>query len=447
VAQAPSRFVRKPIVKPEERAKINLAKFAPLLAQMALLTLVVWQFEVEKERFLWLTVACFAGFVAHYFTPYRFKKPMFLAISLVGGFFVLFAPEGAPIMGWHRIVGPMMAIGIALFIGTLFYALLRLPVPFYARLVPVLLIASGLAYLRAAGYAISPFWQILGALFMFRMIIYAYDVKTAKKPESFMDFLNYFFLLPNFYFVLFPVIDYTTFKKSYFADDIHVTAQRGLAWIARGVIHLCLYRIIYHDVVIPADAVQDFPTLLQYIFPTFWLYLQVSGQFHIAIGMLHLFGYKLPETNNLYFLASSFTDFWRRINIYWKEFMVKVVYYPVYFRFRKMNEVAALIIATLAVFVITTVLHSYQTFWIHGGFEIRSNDYIFWGVLGVLVLFNVVWETKRKKPAVAKQRSKGAAFAIKALSTLGVYIFISVLWSIWYASSPADWLETVTYWN
>ena len=59
------------------------------------------------------------------------------------------------------------------------------------------------------------------------------------------------------------------------------------------------------------------------------LYLQVSGQFHMACGMLHLFGYQLPETHHRYLLATGFTDYWRRINIYWKDFMVRVVFNPV----------------------------------------------------------------------------------------------------------------------
>ena len=74
----------------------------------------------------------------------------------------------------------------------------------------------------------------------------------------------------------------------------------------------------------------------------FLLYLRVSGQFHIIVGMLHLFGFNLPETHHLYFLSSSFTDFWRRINIYWKDFMMKIFYYPAYFALRKRGETMAL---------------------------------------------------------------------------------------------------------
>ena len=36
---------------------------------------------------------------------------------------------------------------------------------------------------------------------------------------------------------------------------------------------------------------------------TFLLYLRVSGLFHMIVGMLHLFGFNLPETHHCYFLA------------------------------------------------------------------------------------------------------------------------------------------------
>ncbi len=120
------------------------------------------------------------------------------------------------------------------------------------------------------------------------------------------------------------------------------------------------------------------------------LYLRVSGQFHIIVGLLHLFGYDLPETHRRYLLASSLTDFWRRINIYWKDFMVKMVYFPVYFRLRKRGETQAQVVATAAVFVITWATHSYQWFWLRGDVLFTWPDTLFWGILGALVIVNVL---------------------------------------------------------
>ena len=88
--------------------------------------------------------------------------------------------------------------------------------------------------------------------------------------------------------------------------------------------------------------------------------------FHLIVGMLHLFGFRLPETHRLFYLSSSFTDFWRRINIYWKDFMQKIFYYPAVFRLKHLGTTRALVIATLYVFVMTWFLHAYQWFWLRG---------------------------------------------------------------------------------
>ena len=54
-------------------------------------------------------------------------------------------------------------------------------------------------------------------MFMFRMIVYLYEMKHARRPETLVDTLSYFFLLPNFCFLHFPVVDYRTLQRGYFA--------------------------------------------------------------------------------------------------------------------------------------------------------------------------------------------------------------------------------------
>ncbi len=141
---------------------------------------------------------------------------------------------------------------------------------------------------------------------------------------------------------------------------------------------------------------------------------------------------------------SSFTDFWRRINIYWKDFMVKVFYYPAYFRLRKKGETLALTLATIYVFFITTILHAYQLYWLQGRFDIPITDVAFWTILGMLVLVNVLMEQRARK---AKKEPTAADRVFVVLRIIGVYVTISVLWSMWSAPSLAQWWDAVTYWN
>jgi hypothetical protein len=173
---------------------------------------------------------------------------------------------------------------------------------------------------------------------------------------------------------------------------------------------------------------------------TFLLYLRISGQFHLIVGLLHLFGFRLPETHHLYYLSSSFTDFWRRINIYWKDFMMKLFYYPTYFRLRKMGGTIAVILSTIVVFFVTWFLHSYQWFWIRGSFLLSVPDVTFWTILALLVIINSLYELRYGRDRrLTKFGFESRGLAYRALKTVGTFTVISLLWSMWTSETLEEW--------
>jgi D-alanyl-lipoteichoic acid acyltransferase DltB (MBOAT superfamily) len=157
--------------------------------------------------------------------------------------------------------------------------------------------------------------------------------------------------------------------------------------------------------------------------------------------MLHLFGYDLPETHRKWLLASSLTDFWRRINIYWKDFMVKMVYLPTYFRMRRSGDVRAQLVGTVLVFFVTWITHAWQYWWLSGQWLLTLPDTLFWGTLGALVVVNVYWELK------AGRKRTPPSGAARVAKTVGTFALIVVLWSLWSSPSLRAWLELLTYWE
>jgi len=282
-------------------------------------------------------------------------------------------------------------------------------------------------------------------MFMFRLIVYLYDLRHEKKPAPAAQRLSYFFLLPNVCFPLFPVVDYKTFVGTYYDQDEHRIYQRGAQWMFRGLTHLVLYRLIYYYVTLPPNEIVNIGSLGRFLVSNYLLYLRISGQFHIIVGMLCLFGFDLPRTNNRYLLASSFSDYWRRINIYWKDFMVKVFYFPAYFRLRGLAPTPRLLLATAYVFLATWLLHSYQWFWIRGSFPVAGPDIVFWGALGVLVAANSLREMKGGRGSLAGDRacSMREAFFL-ALRVLGMFVAVCVLWSLWTSRTLSDWISLWT---
>src|SRR5439155_27159231 len=125
-------------------------------------------------------------------------------------------------------------------------------------------------------------FPILASLFMFRLIVYFFDLRHDTVPVTPSQSFSYFFMIPNACFPLFPVVDFKTFRRTYYAADAYETYQRGIDWMLRGVIHLLLYRYIYYYVTLAPSEVTGPAELLRYLVSNFLLYLRVSGLFHMV---------------------------------------------------------------------------------------------------------------------------------------------------------------------
>jgi hypothetical protein len=235
------------------------------------------------------------------------------------------------------------------------------------------------------------------------------------------------------------------FRRSFYDSDAYEIYQKGLLWMFRGMTHLLIYRAIYYHVAPSPSDVRDVGGVVLFVVSSYLLYLRVSGQFHLIIGILCLFGFNLPATNHFFFLASGFNDVWRRLNIYWKDFMVKIFYYPTVMGLRPWGTTASRAAATIVVFVATWLLHSYQWFWLRGTFPLTAIDGIYWGILGSLVLVNSLYLVGKIRDRTAGPRGwswRGAL--LLSLQTIGMFAFMAVLWSLWSSRTFAEWLSVMS---
>ena len=412
-----------------EACRRNVLDLVLVLAQLGVLTGVFQLFQLEGRGFLIMTRIALIGLPIHYALPYRWKQPFLI---------------GATLLGLGLTYDTTTALAVSL-LGAFLVGLCYLPVPwaFRAGMVAAFAMVAALARVQVIHLGLPELvWPVLASFFMFRMIVLLYELKHASKPERLVDVLSYLFLLPNTCFPHFPVVDYRTMRRGYFAEDIHKIQRVGLGMMVTGTIHLLLYRIIDQHLRLAPDRVAGPFSLVEYLIFNYLLYLRVSGQFHIACGLLHLFGYKLPETHHHYLLATGFTDYWRRINIYWKDFMVRVVFNPVVFRLKKWPQPRALALATVVVFVTTWLLHGYQSFWLRGYWTLSVTDALFWGILGTLVLFNIQSDARRvrvspRKRAQVTVRSE----TIRVLKIVGTLATLSLLWGLWSSPSLSAFLD------
>ena len=369
----------------------RIAKFLALLIELLLVSAVLHLFHVEGHRHFF-PVYCFivGGFAIHTWLPLRHRLAFFAVLSVTCLLFVLGWTNGSKVLG----------IGFAL-IGICY-----LPIGLGLRL--AMLATTGIALAFARVSFPLPFWPVLGSMFMFRLILFVYETRRETPKPALAWTISYFFLLPNVCFPLFPVVDYKTFKDTWYDEDEWEIYQRGVTWIVRGVLHLLLYRFIKLHLVPDVQENDDVPNIALFMCMNYALYLQVSGQFHLITGLLHLFGFNLPRSHHLFFLATSFSDIWRRINIYWKDFMANMFFYPIFFALRRRGTSVgpAIMLGVFGVFICTWLLHSWQTFWLLGRFPLTANDAFLWLGVGICVAVNAFLDARRTTKRNQKENER-----------------------------------------
>jgi hypothetical protein len=392
--------------------------YAAVGIQLALVLLIVHHYDVAaRNHFFAVLCAAAGGFVVHACLPPRFRLAFFCLLSLVVLIVVLGWPNGARVIG----------------VGAALIALCYLPVPVAVRVALVALAGLVLVFLRMDFDL--PFWPVLGSMFMFRLIVYLYELRRDPRPPLGLS-VAYFFPLPNVSFLFFPILDFRTFRETYRPDAGWREALGGIEYFGRGLSHLLLYRVVKYFVLPSPHQLGDLPHLSLFLAANYALYLHVSAYFHIITGVLRLFGFGLPRTHHHYFLASSLTDIWRRINIPWKEFVAKVFFFPVFFAARGLGTRGAIAVAALWTFLVTWVLHAYQVFWLTGALPLSLPDAGLWLVVGVLVSLNLQRDlTRAREPAAPPGALTWAARVV------GVFVLVSLFWACWNAPAVVPFLR------
>lgn len=422
----------------------RLRSFFLAFLQFLAIFYIIIRYHVEKSSgIIEYAPVVIVSFVIYSFIPLRFRPAFLFSISLS----IIYLAFGLLAGSFFITVG----------LGMIFIC--HLPIKFNIRLSLILFIVFILAIFRNDFFyfpRVTMSVMYMAPMFMFRLIIYLYEIKHGLMPglmPAKWQNITYFFLFPNIFFLFFPIIDYKTYIKTYYNAPEKEIWQKGIRWMLRGLVHIMCYRLICFNLLIEPSNVYDLPTLLQYIVVNYSLILRLSGIFHFIIGLLCMFGLNLPEIFNNYFIATSFADLWRRINIYWRDFILKVFFYPIMFRYKKKTclpdrlvKKNLLPITMMTVFIITWLLHSYQLFWITGMVSFKLVDAIFWLTVGACITINSVIIERRtlagRKDEEAKNDLK--PYSIKIIKIMGMLLFMSVMWSLWNSSSLEDWVYVIS---
>lgn len=333
---------------------------------------------------------------------------------------------------------------LVLLLGWLFFGITLLPLSYKWKLTGILIAGLLLLLFRVDWFEFSSgdaFVPVVASLFMFRMILYLHEIKYQSIKEPFWQRASYFFMLPNIFILLFPIVDFKNYANRYFNEESTKIYSKGIGWILLGALQIALYKLVYHHWVFPLTEVENALDAFNFVASNYGLFIRVNGLFNIAMGILCLFGYNLPAPFYWFYFAPNFSEIWRRINTYWRDFVQKVFYYPMMFRFKKLGVKKSIIIAMLYSFLITYILHSYQWFWLRGDFLITTADAAFWGIFGILITLNSVILLNKKRTIKAKSAQQLTVLKALALTiqTLGMFFIMAILIGLWNSPTVKDW--------
>lgn len=410
----------------------DIKLYGLLLVKLIALVLITSWYELEAMLNLTELLAISGvGFIIHTIVSKPYRLYFFAILSLV----------------LLSVIAGLMNMTAVLTIGTLITITAAWVKNRILKLGLLGVIFTVLIYLMAT----KPDWiqphiialSTLGSMFVFRLSLFLYDKNYQKDKQPLIKDLSYFFMVPNMSLLLFPVVDYKLFLRNYYDDKALHIYKKGVQWITLGVFHLLVYRFIYYYILIPPAEVQDVVSFWHYATTNYLLIIRLSGLFHIAVGVLCLFGFNLPRVFDNYFLASGFADLWRRINIYFRDYVVRLFYYPIFFKLRKWGDLNAKVITILFIFAMTWFLHSFQWFWLRGFFPLRMVDVVFWGIFGILVAGNAIWESRVKR---GRRNTQTWAYSFTMTAQIiGMFLIMCVLWSIWSSTTMGNWFSVAKY--
>jgi len=175
----------------------------------------------------------------------------------------------------------------------------------------------------------------IGVSFLvFEKITYIVDVYRGKGPpvDSVKNYLLYIFLFPKL--LAGPIVKYHDIAEQ--LRGHHQSIYNFLSGFKRfllGVIKKVLIADTFAEVAdqifnLPAGSVGFSQAWLGTLCFTFQIYFDFSAYSDMAIGLARMLGFKLMENFNMPYIATSFTDFWKRWHISLSSWIKEYLYIP-----------------------------------------------------------------------------------------------------------------------
>lgn len=292
---------------------------------------------------------------------------------------------------------PILAVSSAVMVPGLFRFVLqpflqseRTSVGWLRLMVPHLALLTVYAGIGANAMTGSE-WKIpLGLLLVMfqwaRLITYGIDFKDGEVPRDLglFEFLSVFLspaVIPNHHYAPYLAQGYTYLNSNFYKENKNLLIAAGLRiWM------VALFYLVFADYAV--EWFQDYmderwgvrvyafisvmvrayvrgeemstpSVLLSTLLDQWRIFLIYGAVTHFKVGTWRVLGYRVDPQYNRPWMATNLATLWSRFAFHYREFLVRAIYYPVFFRFFKRRMVLRIFFAIM----IATILGN--PFWGH----------------------------------------------------------------------------------
>lgn len=202
-------------------------------------------------------------------------------------------------------------------------------------------------------------------------------------------------------------------------------------------VHRTSVRVMVHRYTL-GDEITTVSVLLTTILDIVETLLAFAGVVHFKVAVWRICGYNIEPYLNKPWLATNLMNLWTRYAYYYREFLVRAFYYPVFFRLSKLHASIRILIASLAAAGVGNLITHMMKQNLQHGMHMQSVSYVlatwvYFLLLGIGIGVSVIFMRRRKR-----QRKPWTFDRWFALDLLAAYVTIQYFALIHIFARPTE---------
>ncbi len=382
------------------------AAAALLLAHL----LVYLVFHPGRKLGIWISaLAGFAAYWAFYFDIGSTGRQVLLALLLPLLAIAVYIYGVLPLLRYGRVAAVMRTVVIHAAVLTICLGL-------------VMDVLGGIGFLVPLGVLLFFFqWA--------RLVMYHIDYQDGLVPENItLDRYLAVFLspavLPTWYWAVTIPQGYAYINNRFLCEDKNRIVLAGLKLMAIALLYLVFWywimrhleamftglgvdvhrnsiRAMIHDYT-QGHEIDTLSVLLTSLLDLVRTILTFAGVVHFKVAVWRICGYSIQPYINKPWLATNLMSFWTRYAYYYREFLVRAFYYPVFFRFAKVHAGIRILIASLAAAGVGNLITHIMKQNLQHGMHAQSFSYVlatwpYFFLLGIGIAVSMIFMRRRKR--------------------------------------------------